>query len=214
MPHDSTCSVPSCESLVGSHGGRGWCSMHYKRWKRNGGPEVVILKRGGDPSERFWDKVSRAGPEECWPWTGTLGGSNGYGAFWLDGHQVPAHRYSLALSGIEIPPGMIVMHSCDNPPCVNPAHLSVGTNADNTADMFAKGRQGTRPQTHCNRGHEFTPENTKIEASGSQRCRTCQREYQRSRAGLSKLAPRPAKVVPRPYELMDQPQTLNVVTED
>lgn len=87
----------------------------------------------------FWDKVERGGPDGCWPWTGRLT-SKGYGEYSLRAKSIRAHRLALELSGVEIPTGMVVMHSCDNPPCCNPAHLAVGTTADNNRDMMSKGR--------------------------------------------------------------------------
>lgn len=90
--------------------------------------------------ERFWSKVDQAGgPAECWPWTGNTG-TTGYGQFWLAGTMRGAHRVAYEL-GHGVGPGVMhVMHACDTPPCCNPAHLSLGTNAENMADRNAKGR--------------------------------------------------------------------------
>lgn len=85
--------------------------------------------------------MKKGRPDECWIWTAGLQGK-GYGQFYESKRKpIGAHRYSWKLAnGKDIPPGMQVMHSCDNPPCVNPAHLSVGTCADNQRDCAAKGR--------------------------------------------------------------------------
>lgn len=91
------------------------------------------------------------GPDECWPWTGTCT-SSGYGSLTVgsrtDGTRrtVSAHVAALIASGVKVEVGQRVRHTCDNPPCCNPAHLRNGTQADNLADMRAKGRsaRGTR----------------------------------------------------------------------
>lgn len=90
--------------------------------------------------ERFWERVEKRGPDECWPWTGYIT-AGGYGQFGTCERPYSAHRLALRFSDTEIPEGRVVMHSCDNPPCCNPAHLSVGTHADNNRDMITKGRQ-------------------------------------------------------------------------
>jgi len=76
----------------------------------------------------------------CWLWTGTKN-QYGYGVFLMPGERpIRAHRYSYELFVGKIPPGKIIMHSCDNPPCVNPRHLSIGTKAQNNKDTGQKRR--------------------------------------------------------------------------
>jgi hypothetical protein len=85
--------------------------------------------------ERFWAKVDRRGPDDCWLWTATRLPA-GYGRVG-DGY---AHHLALKIDGRARPPGAIALHSCDNPPCVNPAHLRWGTYLENNRDALNKGR--------------------------------------------------------------------------
>jgi len=110
----------------------------------------------------------------CWEWQRTKN-RKGYGQFRINGVLHIAHRYMVQLY-TEIPPKHIVMHSCDNPSCVNPEHLEIGTNDENMADMYLKERHCTFKKTHCSAGHELTPENTRVRKHDRSRCcRTCER---------------------------------------
>lgn len=94
---------------------------------------------------RFWAKVNIGLPDACWEWKSTLY-PTGYGAIQHEGKTKYAHRVGYELHNNSlIPPGFLVMHSCDNRACINPAHLRLGTPQDNTIDMFSKNR-GYRAQ--------------------------------------------------------------------
>lgn len=116
-----------------------------------------------DLAHRFFNFVRIGGADECWPWEGCRQ-RQGYGNL-AGGASKLAHRVSYELHKGQIPTGMMVLHSCDNPPCVNPKHLSVGTAIDNIADMVAKRRhiegrkrshEKLRARTHCKHGHEYS----------------------------------------------------------
>lgn len=119
---------------------RGLCEKHYQRLRsygRTSSPRDLTLE------QRFWSKVKVAGPDECWEWISPEVHKFGYGDFRIyvnqKGQHNLAHRYVLELAGVDIK-DKVVMHKCDNPPCVNPAHLEVGTQSDNMRDALAKGR--------------------------------------------------------------------------
>lgn len=91
-------------------------------------------------TNRFWARVDRGSPDSCWLWEGPKTGSQAYGAFCFDSKYVYAHRFAYILHHGEIPDGHVVMHTCDTPHCVNPAHLKSGTQQDNILDSVRKGR--------------------------------------------------------------------------
>lgn len=114
---------------------------HYQRTT----PHPMRGKEYRPLMDRFNSKVQRGAPDECWRWTGTIL-KMGYGNFRSGpGTTEYAHRFAWrAHNNAEIPAGLVVRHSCDNRWCVNPAHLSIGTHADNVMDKVRKGRQGAK----------------------------------------------------------------------
>lgn len=143
MPSQSICTIPACSAKALA---RGWCPKHYMRWRTHGttaDPEVRQYIPQ-DPAQRFWQKVNKS--SDCWVYTGAC--KWGYGAFWLNGKQVLAHRFSWELLNGPIPNGMLICHHCDNPPCVRPEHLFLGTSQDNRTDAVIKGRHAKGERIH------------------------------------------------------------------
>lgn len=120
----------------------------------------------------------------CREWAGGTN-ENGYGRMSYNGKVYRAHRLAAhAWLNLDLKdPSVKVCHHCDNPPCINPEHLYLGSQATNVKDMHSRGRgyPGPGPSTHCKKGHELTPTNR---VAGNGRCLACARDYQRARKGI------------------------------
>lgn len=96
-----------------------------------------------DWKERYWEHVDKRGPDECWPWKGSLKGGSGYGNFSLNGKPQRPSRVAFLIEHRRWP-NPHALHTCDNPPCQNPRHLFEGDQFDNMRDAAAKGRFSRR----------------------------------------------------------------------
>jgi hypothetical protein len=134
------CKVEGCSNMREIRGPI--CSKHRLRKAENGQFDRPWDTEVG----RFWSKVDKSG--ECWVWTAKALCENGYGRFYVGKKPLRAHRYSWELANGPITDGLFVCHRCDNPPCVNPAHLFLGTHQDNMQDMVAKGRSRDRRKAY------------------------------------------------------------------
>jgi hypothetical protein len=132
-----TCGVEDCER---SYYARDLCKLHYYRAKRNGHPTKVVRLWKATLAQRLDMFIDRSGgPDACWPWTRKRS-PDGYGRVTNYSGTVQAHRAVMEQLHGPIDPDLDVMHLCNNPPCCNPAHLRIGTAAENMAYMVACGR--------------------------------------------------------------------------
>lgn len=159
------CAIPNCGR---EHAARGWCLMHWKRWKRNGNPLTVRNPIGVSPRNRWYDKV-RIADNGCWEWQGSHD-RRGYGMFHIGKrsanvttHIVRAHIFGYELFVGPVPPGLELDHLCKNTGCVNPAHVEAVSHAEN---MFRTRRES------CIRGHS----DGWIESTTQRYCLACRRE--------------------------------------
>lgn len=91
--------------------------------------------------ERYQERIALGAPSGCWLWSAGIGGSNGYGVVWARGKSRLVHREAYeSVGGYGSADGLVVRHRCDTPACCNPAHLELGTYADNSRDMVERGR--------------------------------------------------------------------------
>lgn len=119
--------------------------MPFKNIKIRTTPKLPFKR--GPLVERFWAKVDKRGPDECWPWLGTIIARTGYGNIWtVDRGPINAHRISYEIAYGPVPEGLQVLHSCDNTGCVNAAHLRAGTSGENADDKVLRGRSWRKVQ--------------------------------------------------------------------
>ncbi len=136
---------------------------------------------------RFWQQVAIIPEHSCWEWLGAKS-PKGYGTFGANRKHFQAHRFSWQIHFGPIPDGLLVCHKCDNPSCVRPEHLFLGTALDNTRDMINKGRNRLPEishngnKTHCPRGHAYLGDNIIYHKNGRWRwCRECMNIKNRSK---------------------------------
>jgi hypothetical protein len=125
------CALDSCNKPVKRYDK--YCSMHRARLTRTGRFDKKT------PHERMMDRTKECPKSECIEYAGYVN-KDGYGRLRAGGDKILAHRLSYEHNVGEIPEGLLVLHKCDNPSCVNPDHLFLGTDKDNHDDAIAKGR--------------------------------------------------------------------------
>lgn len=116
----------------------------------------------------------------CWEWQDYCHPEWGYGQIGYRGKPWMLHRLMWTLLRGEIPAGYVICHRCDNPPCCNPDHLFVGSDADNVLDRVAKRRDHHANLTECPRGHPYSGDNLWVDSRGFRQCRACQRARNKS----------------------------------
>lgn len=134
-------------------------------------------RRKGDLKAMLEDRYIKQDDDGCWNFMAALDGS-GYGKLHI-GKRIyrQAHRISYEIHNGPIPNGMLVRHKCDNPRCVNPSHLEVGTSSQNVMDSVVRGGHAQARKTHCPNGHEYTADNTyRRLGNGHRQCRACRRK--------------------------------------
>lgn len=150
----------------------GTCNKALNRRQRGFCSRKCYYEAKRLPPERFWDRVGPLTSTGCREWQGPKD-ELGRAMFRLDGKNIRTHRAAYLLAIGPIPEGFCVCHRCDNPPCCEPTHLFLGTQANNVDDMIQKRRHYKQRVTHCPQGHEYTPENTRVGPDGGRYCRKC-----------------------------------------
>jgi hypothetical protein len=178
----SRCDIDDCGGKIYGHG---MCRKHYDRWRRHGDPRGKA--RRATLEERFWVKVDKRGPDDCWPWQGAIQPA-GYGQIWAGGKLGLAHRVAYELLVGPIPDGLELDHlchtrdtscrlgnECPHRRCVNPAHLEPVPQVINGERSRSPHADNAR-KTHCPQGHPYDEANTYHAPNGSRECRACAHE--------------------------------------
>ena len=179
------CTVPGCPNKARSHG---YCGAHAKRLRQTGDlqedkPLRPVVAHTLPLAERLWCRVDQSGgPDACWPWQGRT--QKGYGRIRINSHNVFTHRLAYELTYGPLAPEAILDHTCHSVACklgdccphrrcVNPQHLEIVSHLENVR----RGRAAIQKieRTHCKHGHPFDDRNTRVNAKGHRRCRTCHR---------------------------------------
>lgn len=166
---------------------RGLCGTHWMSWRRAQGDAFISLR--GNPVARFWEKVDKRGPDDCWPWLGYVEPS-GYGHFQATYQGVrftKSHRFGYHIASGPVPEGLDLDHVChtrdeecragDDCPhrrCCNPAHLEPVTERVNILRSTTGSAVNAR-KTHCIHGHPFAGDNLRITKQGTRLCMECRR---------------------------------------
>ena len=175
--------------------GRGWCRMHYGRWRSHGDPNMIVrVLHRGTAEQRFWAKVDRSGPVpdrrpdlgECWIWRAWVDRTTGYGLWTYveDDRKVTttAHAFAYRVTYGAPPVGLHHDHLCHVRTCCRPSHLEAVTQAENNRRSPKLARR-----TECKRGHSYA-EHGYTYPSGAVACRTCNRDAQRAWRSRRRLA--------------------------
>jgi hypothetical protein len=172
MPSHSTtsrlCSLSGCSDV---HLARGYCNLHYLRWRLTGRTD---LKPRPTIEQRFWSYVHFT--PSCWEWTAYR--HDGYGRFNEGSRIARVHRFAYELLVGPIPDGLTIDHLCRNRACVNPAHLEPVTVKVNVLRGEGPAAQHAR-KTKCPQGHPYD-----TQQAGGRRCSICHRNEERRRKAL------------------------------
>lgn len=161
VPVDRTCAADGCKTVRNT---RGYCNVHHRRLQRLGRLDPYTYE------ELFWQKVDKRGPNGCWLWTSPLS-FWGYGTCHWSGRPARVHRLTYEMFVGPIPEGYHVDHMCNVRHCVNPDHLQALSASEHMS--LTRARQD---KSHCVNGHEYTPENLRINSKGARYCGQCMRD--------------------------------------
>jgi hypothetical protein len=167
------CSVEDCFER---HRARGFCDVHYQRWRRGEGASVPKrqLDRGVPLEQRLLNR-RQITPDGCWLWTGSTA-IKGYGDIKVDGRTAFVHRLAYRIWVGPIPKGLTIDHLCRTRPCFNPEHLEAVTQRTNTLRGTGPSAKNAR-KTRCPQGHKYSGTNSQ----GTRICHKCiaanQRRY-------------------------------------